>query len=80
MNCSTATAKDASKNPSIKETTRYFINIRFKLVHNSPELRLFLLKKKNIIKENRLAYNIIVGNKGNWPLFEASCRHVPPRH
>ena len=39
--------------------------------------RIYLLKSNNIIK---LSFSFGVRNKGKWPLYKASCRHVPPGH
>ena len=54
------------------------------------KVKLNNLKKKFCLKIDKysclyytqigIPLNTIIGNKGKWLLYKASCRHVPPRH
>ena len=62
MNHSITVIRNASISPSIRETTRYFINIGSKLAHDClPELKIILIKKNFITEDSRLSYSVATG-------------------
>ena len=51
MNHSITVIRNASISSSIRETTRYFINIGSKLAHDClPKLKIILIKKSSLLK------------------------------